>query len=87
MVWAALGAPARSWRSLGEEERNFFHPLSHGRDAFYFAGREWLFYGEIPELSAEGNCRGHHGGGPRRPSDAAEQSNAKMTIFFQMSLG
>jgi hypothetical protein len=58
----------------------FSPTLSHGREAFYFAGREWLFYGGTTELAAEKKCRGHRGGGPRRPSDAAEPSNAKIKI-------
>jgi hypothetical protein len=53
-VWAALGAPARSWRSLGEEERIMLPTLSHGRGAFYFAGREQLFYGGTIALAAKG---------------------------------
>jgi hypothetical protein len=47
-------APARSWRSLDEEERSFFPTLSHGRGAFYFADREQLFYGGTIALAAKG---------------------------------
>jgi hypothetical protein len=53
-VWAALGAPARSWRSLDKEERSFSPTLSHGRGAFYFADREQLFYGGTIALAAKG---------------------------------
>ena len=57
MIWAALGAPARSWWSLGEEKRSVFPPfVTRPREGFHFAGREWLFYGRTTEL-AEGNCR------------------------------